>query len=139
MKTGIDIALVSATLQRLLEQSGRTICYECRATGEVSDFSPEGAAAPTGLLPAFLAAGDAIWREAAGKSLNVEIATDQDTVLGFTVRAIHGGTFATIMLAMLEVIEQASESGALRINNLARIWEDAEDRITRASLVATPA
>ena len=132
--TGIvDITLVSRTLQRLLEQSGRSILYDCRASRRTLSYAPDSAAAPTGLLPAFLSAGDAVWREATGKSLGVEIATDPNTVLGFTVRGVHAGTFATIMLSVMEAIEQAAQPSTLLVNDLARVWREAEDRISRAS------
>jgi len=76
MNVEIEIAVLSGVLQRVLEQSGRAILYDCRASKRTLAYAPDSAASPSGLLPAFLSAGDAVWREAAGKSLGVEIATD---------------------------------------------------------------
>jgi hypothetical protein len=79
-----------------------------------------------------------VWREATGKSLGVEIAADPDTVLGFAVRGVHAGTFATIMLSVMEAIEQAAQPSTLLVNDLARVWREAEDRISRANPVGPP-
>ena len=139
MSDGVDLGLVSRTLQRLLEQADRSILYDCRASRRTLIYTADSAAAPTGLLPAFLSAADAIWREATGKSLGVEIATHPNTVLGYTVVCIHGGTFATVMLALMEAIEQIAQPRTLLANDLGRIWYEAEDRIARAADAPVPA
>jgi hypothetical protein len=139
MSDEIDLAVVSRTLQRLLEQRGSPILYDCRATQRTITYAPDSAAAPTGLLPAFLSAGDAVWREATGKSFGVEIAPDPNTVLGYTVRSIHGGTFATVMLAMMEAIDQAARPNSLLVNDLSQVWRLAGDRMARAALTQAPA
>lgn len=139
MSAGVDLDLVSCTLQRLLEQSGRRISYDCRASNRTLSYAPDSAAAPTGLLPAFLSAGDAVWREATGKSLGIEIAVDPNTILGFTVRGIHAGTFATVMLAVMEAIEQVARPNLLLVNDLARVWQETEDRLAGAALARGPA
>lgn len=134
MSDAVDLALVSRTLQRLLEGSGRATLYDCRASRRTLAFAPDSAAAPTGLLPAFLSAGDAVWREATGKSLGVAIATDPDTVLGYAVRGIHAGAFSIVMLCVMEAIEQAAQPKSLLVNDLARVWRQTEDRIARGAL-----
>ena len=125
----VDLALVSRTVQRLLEQSGRTILYDCRASKRTLQYSPESAAAVDGLLPAFLSAADAVWREATGRSLGIDIVADPETIFGFAVRGIHGGTFATVMLAVIDAIEQVSRPGVLLVNDLGRVWNETEFRI----------
>jgi hypothetical protein len=139
MSDGIDLTMVSRTLQRLLAQRGGPVLYDCRATERTITYAPDSAAAPTGLLPAFLSAGDAVWGEATGKTLGVEIATDPNAVLGYTVRGIHGGTFATVMLAMMEAIDQAAGPNSLLVNDLSQVWRLAEDRMARAALGQAPA
>ena len=139
MSNGVELGLVSRTLQRLLEQGDRSILYDCRASRRTLSYAADSAAAPTGLLPAFLSAADAVWREATGKSLGVEIVTHPNTVLGYTVVCIHGGTFATVMLAVMEAIEQVAQPRTLLVNDLGRVWQDAEDRIARAARVPVSA
>ncbi len=134
MSEGVDLMLVSQTLQRLLEQAGRPILYDCRASRRTLSYAPDSAAAPTGFLPAFLSAADAVWREATGKTLGIEIVTDPATVLGYNVVCIHGGTFTTVMLAVMEAIDQAAGRDILLVNDLAEVWRLAEDRMARADL-----
>jgi hypothetical protein len=134
MSDEIDIAAVSCVLQRLLEQSGRAILYDCRASKRTIAYAPDSAASPSGLLPAFLSAGDAVWREATGKSLGVEIAPDPDTVLGFTVCSIQSGSVAVVLLSVMEAIEQAAQADSILVNDLGKVWLLAEDRMARAAL-----
>jgi hypothetical protein len=134
----IEIATVSHLLQRVLEQSGRAILYDCRASNRTLVYAPDSAASPSGLLPAFLSAGDAVWREATGKSLGVEIATDPDTVLGYTVYGIRSCSVAIVLLAVMEAIEQAAHADSILVNDLGEVWRLAEDRMARAAPAQVP-
>lgn len=134
MSDEIEIAAVSRVLQRVLEQSGRAILYDCRASKRTIAYAPDSAVSPSGLLPAFLSAGDAVWREATGKSLGVEIATDPDTVLGFTVCSIRSGSVAVVLLSVMEAIEQAAHADSILVNDLGNVWRLSEDRMARAAL-----
>jgi hypothetical protein len=138
-KIEIEIATVSHMLQHVLEQSGRTILYDCRASKRTLIYAADSAASPSGLLPAFLSAGDAVWREATGKSLGLEIATDSDTVLGYTVYGIRSGSVAIVLLAVMEAIEQAAHAGSILVNDLGEVWRLAEDRMARAKRAQTSA
>jgi hypothetical protein len=139
MSDEIDIAAVSRVLQRILEQSGRAILYDCRASKRTLAYAPASAASPSGLLPAFLSAGDAVWREATGKSLGVEIATDPGTVLGYTVCSIRSHSFAIVLLSVMEAIEQAAHADSILVNDLGKVWRLAEDRMARAALAQASA
>jgi hypothetical protein len=132
----IEIAAVSRMLQRVLERSGRVILYDCRASKRTLSYAPDSAASPSGLLPAFLSAGDAVWREATGKSLGVEIATDPDTVLGYTVVGIRSRSVAVVLLSVMEAIEQAAHRDSILVNDLGEVWRLAEDRMSRAALAS---
>lgn len=134
MSGEIEITAVSVMLQRLLEQSGRAILYDCRASRRTLSYGPDSAAAPSGLLPAFLGAGDAVWREATGKSLGIEIAADPDTVLGYTVVGITSQSIAVVLLSVMEAIEQVAREDSILVNDLAEVWRLAEDRMGRAAL-----
>ncbi|WP_158803508.1 hypothetical protein [Acidisoma sp. L85] len=139
MSDEIEIAVVSRLLQRVLEQSGRAILYDCRASKHTLAYAPDSAASPSGLLPAFLSAGNAVWREATGQSLGVEIATDPDTVLGYTVCSIRAGSVAIVLLSVMEAIEQAAYADSILVNDLAQVWRLAEDRMARGALARAPA
>jgi hypothetical protein len=133
MSDEIEITTVSRVLERVLEQSGRAILYDCRASKRTLAYAPDSAASPSGLLPAFLSAGDAVWREATGKSLGVEIATDPDSVLGFTVCGIRSHSLAIVLLSVMEAIEQAAHADSILVNDLGDVWRLAEDRMARAA------
>ena len=125
MTPGADLDLVSRTLQVLLARDQRPITYACAGSRESLFYSPQGAAAPTGLLPAFLVTGEAIWTQATGKLFGLEVTTGPETVLGFRVTAIRRGTFSTVMLSLMETIRQISDPDRLVVNDLARIWREA--------------
>ena len=128
MDSAVDLALISQTLQRMLERSGKPICYDCKGSRQMVTYSPDSAAAVTGLLPGFLAAADAIWREATGRGFGLDLVTDPATILGFKVRGINGGTFTTVMLSMMEAISQVERHDVLLANDLGRVWRDANMR-----------
>lgn len=134
MSDEIGVAAVSRVLERVLERSGRTILYDCRASKRTLAYAPDSAASPSGLLPAFLSAGDAVWREATGTSLGVEIATDPETVLGYTVCGIRAPSVAVVLLSVMEAIEQAAHADSILVNDLGEVWRLAEDRMARAAL-----
>ena len=137
MNPEIEVAAVSRILQRVLELSGRVILYDCRASKRTLTYAPDGATSPSGLLPAFLSAGDAVWREATGKCLGIEIATDPDTVLGYTVIGIRARSVAIVLLSTMEAIEQAADADSILVNDLGEVWRLAEDRMARAALAET--
>lgn len=133
MSDTIEVAAVSRVLERVLKQSGRAILYDCRASKRTLAYAPDSAAAPSGLLPAFLSAGDAVWREATGKSFGVEIVTDPKTVLGYTVCGIRAYSLAIVLLSVMEAIEQAAHMDSILVNDLGDVWRLAEDRMARAA------
>jgi hypothetical protein len=133
MSDELTIAGVSRTLQRVLEQAGRTILYDCRASRRTIVFAADSAASPSGLLPAFLSAADAVWREATGQRLGVEIMPDPDTVLGYIACGIRAGSLAVVLLAIMEAIDQAARAESILVNDLGTGWGRAEDRICRAT------
>jgi hypothetical protein len=112
------------------------IAADCRASKRTLSYALDSAASPSGLLPAFLSAGDAVWREATGKSLGVEIATDPDTVLGYTVVGIRSRSVAVVLLSVMEAIEQAAHRDSILVNDLGEVWRLAEDRMSRAALAS---
>ena len=134
-----DLSLVSGTLQTLLERGGKPICYDCKGARQMLTYAPDGAAAPTGLLPGFLAAADAVWREATGRSLGLEITADRRGVLGFRVEAIHSAPFSIVMLCVMEVLDRIDRPDILLANDLVSIWRAALLRATPARAPASTA
>ena len=126
--SGVDLGPVERTMAALLGRQSREIQYHDRSTGEILVVSADVAASPSGLLPALMVAGEAVWREATGKGFDLDIARDRDALLGYRLRGIRSGNFATVMLATLEATEQAAWRGPLVVNELNAIWSAATAR-----------
>ncbi|NEN35125.1 hypothetical protein G3V77_23885, partial [Escherichia coli] len=75
--SAVSLETVAATLGRLLKNSGRDVQLRDRASGDIRSVSIGLATAPDGLLPVFLAAGDAVWREATGAGIGLRIEQDE--------------------------------------------------------------
>ena len=62
---------------------------------------------PACCLP-FVVAGEAVWREATGKGFSLDIVRDPHALLGYRLRGIGAGHFATVMLATMEATAQVA-------------------------------
>jgi len=99
------------------------------ATGQDLVVSPLSAASPSGLLPAFVVAGEAVWREATGNGFSLDIVPDPQALLGYRLRRIGAGHFATVMLATMEATAQVAGPKAIVVNDLNALSSAATDRI----------
>jgi hypothetical protein len=129
--SAVSVASVSRTMEVLLAQGGRSIVYRDKATGQDLVVSPPSAASPAGLLPAFVVAGEAVWREATGNGFSLDIIRDPQALLGYRLRGIGAGHFATVILATMEATEQIAGPSAIVVNELNALWFAATDRIAR--------
>ena len=127
----VSVEWVSRTMEALLTQDGRSIVYRDGATGHDLVVTPLSAAAPSGLLPAFVVAGEAIWREATGNGFALDLVREPQALLGYRLRRIGAGHFATVMLATMEATAQVAGPSAIVINDLNALWSAARDRIDR--------
>jgi hypothetical protein len=121
---GLDLDQMERTMLVLLTRDPRPVTYHDRSTGEVVQVSPEAASSRSGLLPAFLAAGQVVWRDITGAGFDLDIVRDPEALLGFRVRSVGAMSFATVMLATMEATEQAACSGAIVVNVFGPIWSD---------------
>ena len=129
--SAVSVESVSRTMEVLLVQGGRSIVYRDKAGGQDLVVSPLGAASPSGLLPVFVVAGEAVWREATGNGFSLDIVRDPQALLGYRLRGIGAGHFATVMLATMEAAAQAEGPSAIVVNDLNALWSAATDRIER--------
>src|SRR6185312_9700265 len=102
--------------------------YDDPVNGQLLRVSPEALASRTGYLPAIVTAGEAIWREAAGKGFELQIVRDAEALLGFRLHGIGAGSFSTVMLCSLEALHQATRSGAVVVSELNAVWAAATER-----------
>jgi hypothetical protein len=129
--SAVNVESVSRTMEALLAREGRRIVYGDRATGQDLVVSPPSAASASGLLPAFVVAGEAVWREATGNGFSLDIVREPQALLGYRLRGIGAGHFATVMLAMMEATAQVAGPSAIVVNELNALWSAATDRINR--------
>lgn len=135
--TTVSLGAVERTLRTLLEREPRAILCNDAATGEDLEVSADSAASPSGLLPAFVVAGEAVWREATGRGFALDIVRDPDALLGYRLRGIGAGGFATVMLATMEATAQVAGPDAIHVHELNALWSAARHRIRRDA-PATP-
>jgi hypothetical protein len=137
--TAVSVESVSRTMEALLAREGRAIVYRDRASGQDLIVSPTSAACPSGLLPAFVVAGEAVWREATGNGFSLDIMRDPQALLGYRLRGIGAGHFATVMLATMEAAAQVAGPSAIVVNELNALWSATTDRIEhRTRLFSRP-
>ena len=127
--TTISVESVSRTLEALLTRDTRSVVYRDGATGQDLVVSPLSAASPAGLLPAFVVAGEAVWREATGNGFCLDIVPEPQALHGYRLRGIGAGHFATVMLATMEATAQVAGPSAIVVNDLQAVWSAATDRI----------
>ncbi|HJS95981.1 MAG TPA: hypothetical protein VJ741_17090, partial [Solirubrobacteraceae bacterium] len=113
------------------ERDTRPVHYVDGATGETLNVSPAAAASASGLLPAFLVGGEAIWREATGKGFGLDIVRDSQALLGYRLRGIGAGSFATVMLSTMEAAHQVARPEAIVASDLQALWSSTVARIAR--------
>src|SRR5439155_1650789 len=121
----------SRALEALLARDGRSIVYCDGATGRDLVVTPPSTASPSGLLPAFIVAGEAVWREATGNGFSLDIVPDAQALLGYRLRGIGAGHFATVMLATMEAMAQVAGPSVVIVNELNALWSAATGRIER--------
>ena len=133
LSSGVSVETVSRTMEALLVREGRTVIYHDIATGADLPVSARNTASPTGLLPALVVAGEAVWREATGTGFGLDIVRDRDAFLGFRLRGISGGSLTTVMLATMEATAQVTGSGVVVASELNALWTAATERIEQAA------
>ncbi|WP_139323467.1 hypothetical protein [Roseomonas sp. TAS13] len=124
----VDICAVSRTMEQLIRRGGKPVVLQDGATGQALGLSPEAGGSPSGLLPVFLAAGEAVWREATGKGFALDVAPDPQALLGYRVRGIGNGPFSAVMLSVMEATAQVARPDMLLVNDLDAVWQAANQR-----------
>ncbi len=132
----LDLEQIGLTLQALIEQSGREVTTLDQATGVIETISPELAAEPSGMLPMFVLAAETVWRDATGKGFDVTLQPDKHALLGHRLEAVGGASFSTVMLSMMEAIEQVASPRELPCFDMLQRWHETTDRLTQDAVQA---
>ena len=133
LSAGVSVETVSRTMEALLTREGRPVIYHDIATATDLSVSARTAASPTGLLPALVVAGEAVWREATGSGFGLDIARDREAFLGFRLRGIGSGSLTTVMLATMEATAQVTGPRGVVASDLNALWSAATERMEHAS------
>ena len=136
MSGAVDLPALGRAVRAWFEDAGTSLLLHDRATGDVLPMTAKHAGDPSGLLPVFLVAGEAVWREATGKGFGLRIRRDPAAMLGYRVDGIGGGTFATVLLSTMEAVAQAQDEQGqheqpdrLLVNGLfGAVWQAVLDR-----------
>jgi hypothetical protein len=124
----LDVKLISSVLRALLVEAGREILLEDRAGDDIVSIPFDAAAAEDGLLPVFLVAGEAIWRDISGRGFDLKLERDLGALLSWRVEAIAAENFSTVLLAMMEAIAEAARLEGVMVLDLSRVFDEATAR-----------
>lgn len=122
--TTFDVGRAGAMLAALLEQTGPALVLR-DPSGRTAPVRPETAGAADGLLPVFLVAADAVWREATGNGFGLDVRPDPEALLGHRVHGARAAPFSAVMLCVLEAMDRAAGPDGLLVNDLARVAREA--------------
>jgi hypothetical protein len=131
--SAVDVERVGRTMRVLLERSGRPVIYDDPASHTRLEISASAASSVNGFLPAFLVAGEAIWREATGKGFALEIMRDDRSLLGYRAAGIGAGTYTTVMLSAMEAMHQVSIPGAIVVSDFNSLWRATVGRLEQTN------
>jgi hypothetical protein len=121
----LDVAWVSEVVRALLVEAGREILLE---DGDLVPIPFDAAAAEDGLLPVFLVAGEAIWRDVSGRGFELKLKRDLGALLSWRIEAIEAENFSCVLLSMMEAIAQVARPEGMMALDLARVFDEATAR-----------
>ena len=137
----LDPAHVSRVLRALLVEADREILVEDGPRRDLVSIPFDAAAAEDGLLPVFLVAGEAIWRDVTGRGFELKLKRDLGALLSWRVEAIEAETFSCALLSVMEAIAQVAVPEGVMVLDLARVFDEATARTEARKTMArrTPA
>jgi hypothetical protein len=116
---------IGDVLASLLMASGPALVLRDTATGAMHPVLPQTAGAADGLLPVFLVAAEAVWREATGHGFGLDVRRDPDSLLGYRIDNVGAVPLSAVLLCMVDAIEQATGPAHLVVNDLATVTQAA--------------
>ncbi|MGC9271451.1 hypothetical protein [Acidiphilium sp.] len=131
MSAALDLTRVSRVLEAVLDRDSRPVMLRSMASWQLHRVPTHVAAAPAGLLPAFLVAGDALLREATGKGVETDLQPERVSLLGYRVASVRHQRFSDVMLAMMEATDQIARNGRLMADDLKLVFELSQTRLAR--------
>jgi hypothetical protein len=124
----LDVAYVSQVVRALLDEAGRELFIEDMARLDLVSIPFDAAAAEDGLLPVFLVAGEAIWRDVTGRGFDLKLERDLGALLSWRIEAITAESFSCVLLSVMEAIAQGARPDGVMTLDLARVCDEATAR-----------
>jgi hypothetical protein len=124
----LDPRHVSRVLRALLVEADREILVEDGPQRELVSIPFDAAAAEDGLLPVFLVAGEAIWRDATGRGFELKLKRDLGALMSWRIEAIRAEGFSAVLLSVMEAIVTVARPDGVMVLDLARVFDEATAR-----------
>jgi hypothetical protein len=124
----LDVAYVSQVVRAMLDEAGRELFIEDMPRRDLVPIPFDAAAAEDGLLPVFLVAGEAIWRDITGRGFDLKLERDLGALLSWRIEAIAAESFSCVLLSVMEAIAQVGRPDGVMALDLARVFDEATAR-----------
>ena len=92
----LDPAHVSRVVRALLIEADRDVLIEDGPRRDLVSIPFDAAAAEDGLLPLFLVAGEAIWRDVTGRGFDLTLKRDLGALMSWRIEAIRAEAFSCV-------------------------------------------
>ena len=132
----LDPAYVSRVLRALLIEANREILVEDGPRRDLISIPFDAAAAEDGLLPVFLVAAEAIWRDVTGRGFELALKRDLGALMSWRIEAIRAEAFSCVLLSVMEAIAAVARPGGVMVLDLARVLDEATARIEARNAIA---
>ncbi len=142
--TGIDAArlktlkpaYVSRVVRELLIEADRDILVEDGPRRDLVRIPFDAAAAEDGLLPLFLVAGEAIWRDVTGRGFELGLKRDLGALMSWRIEVIRAEGFFPVLLSVMEAIAAVTGAHGVMVLDLARVFDEATARTEARKAIA---
>jgi hypothetical protein len=124
----LDPAYVSRVLRALLIEANREILVEDWPRRDLVNIPFDVAAAEDGLLPVFVVAAEAIWRDVTGRGFDLTLKRDFGALMSWRLEAIRAEGFSCVLLSVMEAIATVARPERVRVLDLARVFDEASAR-----------
>jgi hypothetical protein len=129
-------AYVSRVVRELLIEADRDILVEDGPRRDLVRIPFDAAAAEDGLLPLFLVAGEAIWRDVTGRGFELRLKRDLGALMSWRIDAIRAEGFSPVLLAVMEAIAAVTGAHGVMVLDLARVFDEAMARTEARKAIA---
>ena len=132
----LDPGYVSRVLRALLIEANREILVEDGPRRDLISIPFDAATAEDGLLPVFLVAAEAIWRDVTGRGFELALKRDLGALMSWRIEAIRAEAFSCVLLSVMEAIAMVARPHGVMVLDLARVFDEATARTEARKAIA---